>query len=65
MMEGEKGNNMDISEKTRLASLLLELDLREVRADEIIASGDKNFEKLKKIAEVRGAIQTILEYLEK
>lgn len=56
---------MDSSEKTKLAALLIELDLHEIKADEKIASGDRDFEKLKKIAEIQGAIQIILEYLEK
>lgn len=56
---------MDSSEKNKLAALLIELDLHEVKADEKIASGDRDFEKLEKIAEIQGAIQIILEYLEK
>ena len=65
MMAGEKGNDMDSSEKTKLAALLIDLDLHEIKADEKIASGDRDFEKLKKIAEIQGAIQIILEYLGK
>lgn len=56
---------MNSSEKNKLAALLIELDLQEIKADEKIATGDRDFDELKNIAKVQGAIQTILEYLEK
>ena len=63
MMAGEKGHDMDSSEKTKLAALLIELSLHEGKVDEEIATRDRDFGKLKKIAEIQGAIQIILEYL--
>lgn len=55
-------NNID---KTKLASLLLELDLHEIRDEEKTATWNRDFEKLQNIAGLRGSIDMILEYLEK
>lgn len=55
---------MTTNEKIKLASMLIDLDLHEIKEEERIATGDRNFDKLKYIAEVQGAIQTILKYVE-
>lgn len=55
---------MTTNAKNRLAAMLIDLDLHEIREEEKIATGDRNFDKLKYLAEVQGAIETILKYVE-
>lgn len=55
---------MTEKEKNMLASLLLTLDLQDLKADEKIATNDHDFEKLQRINKVSAAVQIILEYLD-
>lgn len=62
--ESREELEMTAEERNKLAAMLIDLDLHEIREEERIADGDRNFDKLKYLAEVQGAIQTILKYVE-
>lgn len=55
---------MTEKEKNMLAGLLLTMDLQNLKADEKVATHDRDFEKLQRISKVSAAVQTILEYLD-
>lgn len=52
---------MTEKDKNMLAALLIQYSLQELKPQEKIATNDRDFEKLGKICEISGAIDTILE----
>lgn len=56
---------MTEQEKNELAGSLLVLHLNYLKKLKDIANGDGDFEKIRKIVEVEGAIDTILNFLPK
>lgn len=55
---------MNITELNELAAKLIELNINIVKPEEYEATKTKDFETLKKNAEVQGAIETILKYID-
>ncbi len=51
---------MSEKDKNMLAGLLIQYSQEELRPQEIIATNDRDFEKLGKIYKISGAIDTIL-----
>lgn len=56
---------MTEKEKNELAAALMEFSLHHLKTLKNIANGDRNFEKIREIVEVEGAIDTILNFLPK
>ena len=52
-------------EKNRLAAMLIDLDIHDLKEDENRCTSDRDFEGLKEVIKVNEAISTILEYLDK
>ncbi len=57
---GERREDMSEKDKNMLAGLLIQYSQEELRPQEIIATNDRDFEKLGKIYKISGAIDTIL-----
>lgn len=56
---------MTEKEKNELAATLMEFSLHHLKTLKNIANGDRDFEKIREIVEVEGAIDTILNFLPK
>lgn len=56
---------MTEKEKNELAAALMEFSLHHLRTLKDIADGDRDFEKIREIAEVEDAIDTILNFIPK
>lgn len=56
---------MTEKEKNELAAALMEFSLHHLKTLKNIANGDRDFEKIREIVEVEGAIDTILNFLPK
>lgn len=54
----------DASRKRYLEASLVLLAIRDVRQDEHVAIGDRNFDRLSELAKVSEAINIVLEYLD-
>lgn len=55
---------MTFENLNQLVALLIEYDLKELKPVEKTAIGDRDFDTLKSIYKVQGAIQTILEFFQ-